>query len=332
MILFIFRAKLRVFIKEILQQGFRLAPIVKHYHTAELNKISIILPARSIALLRENSEVCLSAVPNEETFTDSLDVTLGLQNGSDGHYKVIVDGVTVDENDFNDGDKITIGENVDVSVIPSKKITLNLICKDNSNRNVNRNYTYTKEREKDAVYLYFDNSGYNWDTVFVTIKLRNVPQFDKQLKIDYVTGYYKVEVPAIYNNGNITFYDQNNRELNTINSIENQKLKVQDYSMLLSYNTFTKYSSAETIDPITAITKYNHIYFFNSINNSKDFYITLKDGSNDAEGNCITGKMNYSEDMHCFYYVYDSGKNFTQVSFTDCDKINIPFVDIIYPH
>jgi alpha-amylase len=103
--------------------------------------------------------VSVSASPKGCDFLSSIDVTLSVTKAEKGYYK-INGGNPVQ---YTNGTKITLGADAEVG----DKITLNLSAGEGAEA-VSETYVYTKTSTPSASSLvYFDNSSYNWDDVYI---------------------------------------------------------------------------------------------------------------------------------------------------------------------
>lgn len=92
---------------------------------------------------------------------------------------------------------------------------------------------------------------------------------------------------------------------------------------------YTKTSSnaaVEAADDTSTISNKTFIYFFDTMKGNKssnNFYVTLSGTSGSHDG-----KMEYSDDLHCYFYAYDGTAGYTKARFTDNDKIKTAFTTI----
>ena len=106
-----------------------------------------------------SDSVSVSASPKGCDFMNSIDVTLKVNKAEKGNYK-INGGSPVN---YTDGTKITIGTDAEIG----DKITLTLSAGEGDSA-VSETYVYTKTSAPAASSLvYFDNSSYNWDEVYL---------------------------------------------------------------------------------------------------------------------------------------------------------------------
>ncbi len=103
--------------------------------------------------------VSVSATPADSEFVDSVTVTLGVSEEPSGTYSI--DGSTPVS--YQNGAKITLG--ADAKVGDVIRLTLNAGSGSDA---VSKTFTYTKVSTPSAASMvYFDNSVYNWDEVYI---------------------------------------------------------------------------------------------------------------------------------------------------------------------
>ena len=104
----------------------------------------------------------VSAEPGNTSFTSSaISVTLGVKNASSGSY-------TTSEGKsgtYSNGDKITVGSSIAVG--GSVTVTLSATGEDGETKTAT--YTYTKKDPSAVTTIYFDNSTYNWSSVYAYV-------------------------------------------------------------------------------------------------------------------------------------------------------------------
>ena len=124
--------------------------------------ISGTVGSGGIAVVYEGAETTPRVIFSEEgkSFkTDTLTVTLTLENASSGTYKI--NGG--EEKSFTDKTDVTIGEGVDVGSV----IELTVTATDGT-KTTSATQNYTKEQGNNSgVFVYFDNSKKNWKNVMV---------------------------------------------------------------------------------------------------------------------------------------------------------------------
>lgn len=133
------------------------------------------------------------SLKGDAVFEGSQTVTLSLKGASNA--TVTVDNGTP----FTavDGQQFTIGENTEVGGTVTVKITAS-----NAEDTVERIYTFSKKDPNATVSVYFDNSSYNWSTVYAYIydesgssKIENAAWPGVAMTLNSTTGLYEVEVP-----------------------------------------------------------------------------------------------------------------------------------------
>jgi len=140
-----------------------------------------------------------SVTPGSSKYkTDSLTLTLSYENATSGSYSI--DGGAYQN--YTKGQTITIGAGKPVGT----KTTVSVKASDGTNTSDPETYTYTKS-DNSAQMVYFDNSSYNWSSVYAYIygnKTEVAAWPGTQMQKDS-TGYFALEVPEGFEEGNIIF-------------------------------------------------------------------------------------------------------------------------------
>ncbi|MBQ1943912.1 MAG: starch-binding protein, partial [Ruminococcus sp.] len=140
-----------------------------------------------------------SVTPGSSKYkTDSLTLTLSYENATSGSYSI--DGGAYQN--FTKGQTITIGAGKPVGT----KTTVSVKASDGTNTSDPETYTYTKS-DNSAQMVYFDNSSYNWSSVYAYIygnKTEVAAWPGTQMQKDS-TGYFALEIPEGFEEGNIIF-------------------------------------------------------------------------------------------------------------------------------
>lgn len=309
------------------------------------------------------NEPIVSVSPNEATFfSDTKAITASLKNVTSGSYTTS-EGIT---GTFKDGDQIVIGSYTDVSEIQSKIITVTFSA-ENEYGSRKITCTYTKKNENLRPCIYFDNSGYGWNNVYVYIydgATQNAAWPGEIMTYNSNTGYYEYTVSDDLINGKVIFTETtitNGKLTSTDNRYPaDQKpgLDIEAKSKLFSADyTWTEYSpttdtdsesDAESDSDITSdsdlasdtdinsdsdivsdsdITSdsdvifdtetHNYIYFFNNAGWDNIYAYLWEDGTSPVVKNSEWPgeKMLWSEELHSYYYEYDSSINYNKVIF-----------------
>lgn len=186
--------------------------------TVKNGTISGKLGASGIAVVYEGAETTPRAafsVADKTSFKkDTLKVTLSLENAESGTYSI--NGAAAVE--FKDSTTITIGEGVSVG----SEITVKVTATDGKKTTESTQTYYKEEGTNTGVFVYFDNTPFNWENVNVYAYYDDIVDGEKvtlatngswpgvPMEIDDETGYYYYEVPAdlpvgkacvIFNNG-----------------------------------------------------------------------------------------------------------------------------------
>ena len=148
----------------------------------------------------------VSADPGDSTFTDSVSVKLGVKNADSGNYTTS-DGKS---GVFTNGQTITFG----TSIAAGSSVTLTLTATGSDEKQVTKTYKYTKTDPSASVNIYFDNSSYNWSSVYAYVydestgtarKMANWPGVKMTQKNS--AGYYMLNVDDYKDNGQVIFSD-----------------------------------------------------------------------------------------------------------------------------
>ena len=141
-----------------------------------------------------------SATASTSYNTDTMKVTLSFENATSAQYSI--DGG--EYTSYKNGQVITIGQNVDYG--ESTKISVKAY--DGTEWSSPATYTYTKEDPNAKQRVYFDNSSYNWKSVYAYIYSgadNNGKWPGQAMKKDSSTGYYVLDIPETLSDGNIIF-------------------------------------------------------------------------------------------------------------------------------
>ena len=140
-----------------------------------------------------------SVTPGSSKYkTDSITLTLSYDNATSGQYSI--DGGAYQS--YTKGQTITIGAGKPVGT----QTTVSVKASDGSTTSDPETYTYTKS-DNSAQMIYFDNSSYNWSSVYAYIyadKTEVAAWPGTQMQKDS-TGYFALEVPEGFEDGLVIF-------------------------------------------------------------------------------------------------------------------------------
>ena len=212
---------------------------------------------------------------------ETLPLTLGLKDATSGTYQI--DNGTVET--YTGTKTITIGE----GVAYGSTITVNLTATDGTDTS-KATYTFKKVDPTLTQKIYFDNSSYNWSSVYAYIynDTDSVAKWPgKQMTKDSSTGYYVVEVPDEFANGSVIFTESSTATTNRYPADMEPGLELSGSSMKFSANhkweeytqqttTTTKPTTTTTkTEPTTATTVPSATYLYGDLN--FDNQINVKD-------------------------------------------------------
>ncbi len=176
----------------------------------------------------------VSATPSDgTTFTDTLTVKLSATGVKNAKYTTS-EGAS---GSYTDGQTITIG----ASTAIGSSVTLNLSGTKEDGSSVTATYKYTKKDPNAVTAVYFDNSSYNWSSVYAYIykgdgeSAVNVAEWPgTAMTKDSATGYYKIEIPEGFENGRIMFTENANATTNRYPADQQPGLEIGGSSMKFS--------------------------------------------------------------------------------------------------
>lgn len=192
----------------------------------------------------------VSANPGSTSFTDSITVTLGLKNADSGSYTTS-DGKS---GTYKNGDTVTFGS----SISKGSSVTLNLSATGSDGKAVTGKYTYTKEDPSATVKIYFDNSSFNWNSVYAYVYDESSGTVKKMAEWPGVKltekskkGYYVLDVNDYKTTGQVIFSDGTGSAANRYPADMQPGLEIGNNSMLFSYPTkWDAYTEEEPVkDP-----------------------------------------------------------------------------------
>ena len=194
----------------------------------------------------------VSATPATGTTftTDTLSVTLGAKDVTNAKYTTS-EGAS---GSYTDGQKITVGASTAVG--GTVKVTLSGTKSDGSTATAE--YTYTKKDQSAVTAIYFDNSSYNWSSVYAYIYTGDGASAKSAaawpgtaMTKDSSTGYYKLDVPSGFENGRVIFTESADTTTNRYPADMEPGLEIGDSSKIFKAgNKWENYSSVITVtDP-----------------------------------------------------------------------------------
>lgn len=211
----------------------------------------------------------------------TLSLTLGLKDATSGTYQI--DNGTVET--YTGTKTITIGEGVSYG----STITVKLTATDGTDTS-NASYTFKKVDPTLTQKIYFDNSSYNWSSVYAYIytDTDSVTEWPGvQMTKDSSTGYYVVEVPDGFANGSVIFTEDKTATTNRYPADMEPGLELSGSSMKFSANhkweEYTQQTTTTTkpttttskTNPTTATTVPSRTYLYGDLN--FDNQINVKD-------------------------------------------------------
>lgn len=141
-----------------------------------------------------------SATASTTYKTDTFKVTLSFDNATSAQYSINGSAFV----DYKNGQIITIGSDVDYGEVTK----ISVKATDGKEWSSTSTYTYTKEDPNAKQRVFFDNSSYNWKSVYAYIYSgsdSNGKWPGKAMTKDSATGYYVLEVPEALSDGQIIF-------------------------------------------------------------------------------------------------------------------------------
>lgn len=288
---------------------------------------------KSVAVVYETTTASFTAVSDDNTFvTATNSAALGF-SGIQGSaaYSFVIDGDIEHETsgvNFTNNQSITFGNDVDNSN-RTKRIWLILRAKDTNGNDVCQYFTYLKLNENDLTHVYFDNSTYQWKSVYAYIyqgegssKVENHAWPGVLMKYDTETGYYKYNIPYNLKDGNIIFTEASNSTTNRYPADGDGGLALNPLTtMLFSENNSwgTESAKAAQIDAAynnSSDSTYNlgaknYLYFFDSFG-MHDVKVSVSGASPQS--------MTWSDALHCYYYEYNSG-SVSSLTFTTKEQV-----------
>lgn len=190
--------------------------------------------------------------------TDSLTLELGLSNATSGTYQI--NGGTKET--YTGTKSITIG----AGDAYGTQYKIDMTATDGT-ESTSASYTFTKVDPNAVQKVYFDNSSYNWSSVYVYIYTGDGESSSSLAKWpgtamskDSKTGYYSLEVPEEYSNGMVIFTESSTATTNRYPADMEPGLSLNGSSMLFSsgnsWKEYTEITTTVTTQPTTALKTY----------------------------------------------------------------------------
>ncbi|HCI59399.1 MAG TPA: hypothetical protein DE313_01120 [Ruminococcus sp.] len=198
-----------------------------------------------------------SVTPGSQSYnTDTLTLTLNYKNATSGQYSI--DGGSYQS--FTDGKTITIGSGLAYGT----KTTVSVKATDGTTTSDIQTYTYTKVDPSLVQKVYFDNSSYNWSSVYAYIyadsSTNNGAWPGAQMTKDSATGYYVIEVPEELSNGYVILTESKDATSNRYPADGETGMALNGKTMIMRANhSWEEYTvtpattAAPTTQPTTAV-------------------------------------------------------------------------------
>ena len=166
------------------------------------------------------------------TFTDTLTLTLKAVNMETAVYKTS-EGVS---GTYTNGTKITIGS----STAAGKTVTVTLTGKTADSETITETYIYKKKDPNEKVKVYFDNSEYQWSSVYAyvyddsgtTKELSAWP--GTQMSVGS-SGFYELEIPDEYTENGLIIFSEKGSSTNRYPARMNPGIAIGGSSKKFSY-------------------------------------------------------------------------------------------------
>ncbi len=192
----------------------------------------------------------VSITPGSKNYkTDTLTLSFAY-NSTATSAQYSIDGGAYQN--ISNGGTITIGAGLDYGT----KTTVTVKASDGSTTSDAETYTYTKVDPSAVQMAYFDNSSYNWSSVYAYIysdTTNNGAWPGTKLTLDSSTGYYAIEIPEDFADGYIIFTESSSATTNRYPADMQPGLKLSGTSMLFKANhEWVEYSATPTTKPTSA--------------------------------------------------------------------------------
>lgn len=223
--------------------------------TVSNGKISGKIGSTGVAVVYNNKTTPTATVtPGSKNYsTDTLTLTLGYSNATSGQYSI--DGGSYTS--YTNGKTITIGSGLAYGT----KTTVSVMATDGTTTSDAVTYTYTKTDPTLTQKIYFDNSSYNWSSVYAYIydeasDTEATAWPGVKLTLDSSTGYYVTEVPDGFEDGMVIFTESSTATNNRYPADMEPGLELEGETKLFkSGNKWVSYSSVQTTTAATTATQ-----------------------------------------------------------------------------
>lgn len=176
-----------------------------------------------------------------------------------------------------------------------------------------------------GVKIYFDNSSYNWSTVYAYVydessgtAVSNGDWPGQAMTYDSTLGLYYYEVPSNLVNGRVIFTESNNATTNRYPANKEKGLSIGNKSMIFTSNYSWNVYQGETEPTSTAPTKdklsAGEKVYFQSSKELKSVELTINGGAEAVKMTSV-GNVNAK-----FYYSYTLKEDATTFNFKTTDK------------
>ena len=223
--------------------------------TVSNGKISGTVGSTGVAVVYNNViEPKATVTPGSTTYkTDTLTLTLSYTNAASGSYSI--DGGSYTS--FTNGKTITIGSGLAYGTTT----TVSVKATDGTTTSEPVTYTYTKTDPSSAQMVYFDNSSYNWSSVYAYIyddsgssTIRNAAWPGVQMTYNSSTKLYEIEVTEELSNGKAIFTESTSATTSRYPADGAEGLALGGNSMIFAANySWSVYDQPTTTVPSTTV-------------------------------------------------------------------------------
>lgn len=230
--------------KQVMADGTYTDQISGNTFTVANGTISGTIGSTGIAVVYNADTAFVKASADSDAFTtDTMEVTLLAQNMTDTTYHTS-EG---DSGSFENGDVITIGEKSAFDTT----ITLTLTGVDKNGETVTKEYEY---RKVTPVMLYFDNTSYGWESVYVYIYsdssgtlVKNADWPGEQMTYNQDSDLYEYVVAPTLFDGKVIFVEKKGSD-NRYPGSNEEGMDIGGVSRIFSAgNSFEVYEPAEDV-------------------------------------------------------------------------------------
>lgn len=194
-----------------------------------------------------------SVTPGSSSYkTDTYKLTLNYKNAKSGSYSINGGSYT----NYTDGQTITIGSGLAYGT----KTTVTVKATDGSTTSEPVTYTYTKTDPSAVQMVYFDNSSYNWSTVYAYIYKANGDDLivnakwpGQQMTYNSSTKLYELEVSDELSEGLVMFTESYSTTTNRYPADGEDGMPLEGKSKLFKANhTWVDYDAPHPTQPTTS--------------------------------------------------------------------------------